>query len=71
MNDVREKLHWASTRVTTRQEDIAYSLFGIFGVRLPVDYGEKQDKALGRLLQEIVARSGDITGLDWVGKPSE
>jgi hypothetical protein len=71
MNDAREKLHWASTRVTTRQEDIAYSLFGIFGVRLPVDYGEKQDKALGRLLQEIVARSGDITCLDWVGKPSQ
>jgi hypothetical protein len=71
MNGAREKLHWASTRVTTRQEDIAYSLFGIFGVRLPVDYGEKQDKALGRLLQEIMARSGDITGLDWVGKSSE
>jgi hypothetical protein len=71
MNGAREKLHWASTRVTTRQEDIAYSLFGIFGVRLPVDYGEKQDKALGRLLQEIVARSGDITGLDWVGKSSD
>jgi hypothetical protein len=70
MNGAREKLHWASTRVTTRQEDIAYSLFGIFDVRLPVDYGEKQDKALGRLLQEIVARSGDITGLDWVGKSS-
>ncbi|KAG2750667.1 hypothetical protein P692DRAFT_201903342 [Suillus brevipes Sb2] len=71
MHGAREKLHWASTRVTTRQEDIAYSLFGIFGVRLPVDYGKKQDKALGRLLQEIVARSGDITGLDWVGKSSE
>ncbi|KIK34863.1 hypothetical protein CY34DRAFT_812605 [Suillus luteus UH-Slu-Lm8-n1] len=70
MHGAREKLHWASTRVTTRQEDIAYSLFGIFGVRLPVDYGEKQDYALGRLLQEIVARSGDITGLDWVGKSS-
>ncbi|KAG1799939.1 uncharacterized protein HD556DRAFT_1439606 [Suillus plorans] len=71
MHNAREKLHWASTRVTARQEDIAYSLFGIFGVRLPVDYGEKQDKALGRLLQEIVARSGDITGLDWVGESSE
>ncbi|KAG1770537.1 hypothetical protein EDD22DRAFT_989635 [Suillus occidentalis] len=58
------KLHWASTQVTTRQEDIAYSLFGIFDVCLPVDCGEKQDKALGQLLQEIVARSGDITGLD-------
>ncbi|KAG2356435.1 hypothetical protein BDR07DRAFT_447208 [Suillus spraguei] len=71
MSGAREKLHWASNRATTRQEDIAYSLFGIFGVRLPVDYGEKQDKALGRLLQEIVARSGDITCLNWVGKSSE
>jgi hypothetical protein len=71
INGAREKLHWVSTRVTTRQEAIAYLLFGIFGVRLPVDYGEKEDKALGRLLQEIVARSGDITSLDWVGKPSE
>ncbi|KAG1766605.1 hypothetical protein EV702DRAFT_1282874 [Suillus placidus] len=71
MSGAREKLRWASTRITTRQEDIAYSLFGIFGVRLSVDYGEKQDKALGRLLQEIVARSGDITSLDWVGKPSD
>ncbi|KAG1784972.1 uncharacterized protein HD556DRAFT_1314636 [Suillus plorans] len=35
------------------------------------NYGEKQDKALGRLLQEIVARSGDITGLDWDGESSE
>ncbi|KAG2345923.1 hypothetical protein BDR05DRAFT_960217 [Suillus weaverae] len=71
MSGAREKLHWASTRMTTHQEDIAYSLFGTFGVRLSVDYGEKQDKALGRLLQEIVARSGDITGLDWVGKSSD
>ncbi|KAG1858585.1 hypothetical protein C8R48DRAFT_775022 [Suillus tomentosus] len=46
------------------QEDIAYSLFGIFGVHLPVIYGEKKQNALGRLLQEIVARSGDITSLD-------
>jgi hypothetical protein len=67
MNGAREKLHWASTRVTTRQEDVVYSLFGIFSVRLPADYGEKQDNALGRLLQEVVARSGDIAGLDWVG----
>ncbi|KAG2126788.1 uncharacterized protein EDB93DRAFT_1257432 [Suillus bovinus] len=59
------------TFLTTRQEDITYLLFGIFGVRLPVDYDEKQDKALGRLLQEIVAWSSDITSLDWIGKASE
>ncbi|KAG2355810.1 hypothetical protein BDR07DRAFT_1492731 [Suillus spraguei] len=51
------------------REDIAYSLSGVFGVRLHVDYGEKQ-KSLGRLLQEIVAQSGDITALDWVGESS-
>ncbi|KAG1821962.1 heterokaryon incompatibility protein-domain-containing protein [Suillus subaureus] len=65
MRDAREKLRWASTRVTTLQEDIAYSLFGIFGVHLPVIYGEKRQNALGRLLQEIIAHSGDITALDW------
>jgi hypothetical protein len=71
MRNAREKLQWASTRTTTLPEDIAYSLSGIFDVRLRVDYGEKKQNALGRLLQEIVARSGDITALDWVGKSSE
>jgi hypothetical protein len=70
MGSAREKLRWASTRVTTLQEDIAYSLFGIFGVHLPVIYGEKRHNALGRLLQEIIAHSGDITALDWVGQSS-
>ncbi|KAG2367127.1 hypothetical protein BDR07DRAFT_1272937 [Suillus spraguei] len=68
--DAREKLQWASTRITTLQEDIAYSLFGIFGVHLPVIYGERKQNALGRLLQEIIAHSGDITALDWVGQSS-
>ncbi|KAG2337428.1 WD40 repeat-like protein [Suillus weaverae] len=57
--------------IQTMQEDIAYSLFGIFGVHLPVMYGEKKQNALGRLLQEVVARSGDISALDWVGQSSE
>ncbi|KAG2349975.1 hypothetical protein BDR05DRAFT_955819 [Suillus weaverae] len=71
MTGAREKLRWSSSRVTTIQEDIAYSLFGIFGIHLPVIYGENKRNALGRLLQEIVARSGDITALDWVGKSSD
>ncbi|KAG0700940.1 hypothetical protein DFH29DRAFT_1080368 [Suillus ampliporus] len=71
MTGAREKLRWASTRATTLQEDIAYSLFGIFGVHLPVIYSETKQNALGRLLQEIVARSGDITALDWAGTSSQ
>ncbi|KAH7908863.1 hypothetical protein BJ138DRAFT_1115465 [Hygrophoropsis aurantiaca] len=69
--EVRQKLQWASTRVTTVQEDVAYSLLGIFDVKLPVIYGENKQHALGRLLQEIVARSGDISALDWSGQSSE
>jgi len=71
MRDAREKLQWVSTRVTTWPEDIAYSLFGIFGVNLAVIYGEKKQKTLGRLLQEVIAQSGDISALDWVGQSSE
>ncbi|KAG1878612.1 hypothetical protein C8R48DRAFT_768170 [Suillus tomentosus] len=71
MREAQEKLQWASTCITTLQEDIAYSLFSIFGVCLHVDYTEKKQNAFGRLLQEIIAQSGNITALDWVGKSSE
>ncbi|KAI6113386.1 hypothetical protein EV401DRAFT_2236740, partial [Pisolithus croceorrhizus] len=67
MDDARSKLHWASSRRTTRPEDIAYSLFGIFQVHLPIFYGESAQNALGRLLAEIISRSGDVSVLDWVG----
>ncbi|KAI5990197.1 hypothetical protein EDD15DRAFT_1186031 [Pisolithus albus] len=70
MDDARSRLQWASRRRTTRPEDIAYSLFGIFQVRLPIFYGESAQNALGRLLGEIISRSGDVSVLDWVGKPS-
>ncbi|KIK11797.1 hypothetical protein PISMIDRAFT_32021, partial [Pisolithus microcarpus 441] len=65
LDDARSRLQWASLRRTTRPEDIAYSLFGIFNVHLPVMYGESAENALGRLLAEIVSQSGDISVLDW------
>jgi hypothetical protein len=46
-------------------------LFGVFLVRPGVDYGEKRQNTLGRLLQAIIAQSGDITALNWVGRPSK
>ena len=63
---VREKLYLASTRQTTREEDIAYSLFGIFNVAIPVIYGEG-DQAVGRLLEHVLMGSGDVTILAWTG----
>jgi hypothetical protein len=50
---VDERLSWASTRQTTREEDEIYSLLGIFDVKLPFIYTEGYDKALRRLLNEI------------------
>ncbi|KAI6044236.1 hypothetical protein EDC04DRAFT_2561505, partial [Pisolithus marmoratus] len=65
LDDARSRLQWASLRCTTRPEDIAYSLFGIFDLHLPVLYGESAEKALGRLLAEIISQSRDISILDW------
>ena len=67
LNDIREKLRLASTRQTTRVEDAAYSLLGIFSMSLPVTYGEG-DKALGRLLSQLLMSSGDTSILAWNGK---
>ncbi|KAG1811113.1 uncharacterized protein BJ212DRAFT_1483786 [Suillus subaureus] len=46
MRFAQEKLQWVLACVTTCQEDIAYSLFGIFGINLPAIYGEKKKSAL-------------------------
>lgn len=65
------KLRLASTRETTVPVDMAYGLFGIFGVTMPVIHGESMLNALGRLFQEILALSDGIACLAWRGKSSE
>ncbi|KAF8555626.1 hypothetical protein OG21DRAFT_1483764 [Imleria badia] len=68
LDDIREKLCLASTRQTTFVEDAAYSLLGIFSMSLPVVYGEG-DRALGRLLAQLLTSSGDTSILAWNGNP--
>ena len=51
--DVDDRLLWAENRQTTREEDKAYSLFGIFDIQMPLLYGEGRDKAFKRLQEEI------------------
>jgi hypothetical protein len=51
--DVDNRFLWGENRQTTREEDKAYSLFGIFDIQIPLLYGEGKDKALKRLLEEI------------------
>ncbi|KAF8553229.1 TPR-like protein [Imleria badia] len=65
--NIREKLRLASTRQTTRVEDAAYSLLGIFSMSLGIVYGEG-DKALGRFLAQLLASSGDTSILAWTGR---
>jgi hypothetical protein len=42
---VDERMSWAIDRQTKRGEDKAYSLLGLFGVSMPLIYGEGEDKA--------------------------
>jgi hypothetical protein len=51
--DVDERFSWAKSRQTTRGEDKAYSLFGIFDVQMPLLYGEGEAKAFQRLREAI------------------
>ena len=46
-------MSWAENRQTTRKEDKAYSLLGIFDVFMPLIYGEGRDNAFKRLWEEI------------------
>ncbi|KAE9969317.1 hypothetical protein EG328_006951 [Venturia inaequalis] len=53
-----QKMNWASKRITTRVEDQAYCLMGIFDVHMPLLYGESI-KAFQRLQLEIIKTCSD------------
>ncbi|RYP68535.1 hypothetical protein DL771_006612 [Monosporascus sp. 5C6A] len=56
-----ERMRWASMRETTRGEDMAYCLLGIFGVNMPLLYGEGRERAFLRLQEEIMKMQEDYT----------
>ncbi|KAK6842352.1 hypothetical protein PG989_009168 [Apiospora arundinis] len=61
---VAQKMSWASQRQTTRPEDIAYCLLGIFGISMPMLYGEGS-RAFLRLQEQIVREYNDETLFAW------
>lgn len=61
---VADRMRWAAHRQTTRIEDRAYSLQGIFGVAIPILYGEGS-AAFQRLQEEIMKLSHDQTLFFW------
>lgn len=67
---VAARLAWAANRQTTRREDRAYSLLGIFDINMPLLYGEGE-KAFQRLQEEIIRRTDDLSILAWTcAKPT-
>ncbi|KJY00606.1 hypothetical protein TI39_contig321g00009 [Zymoseptoria brevis] len=63
---VAARMAWAADRATSREEDRAYSLMGIFDVNMPMLYGEGR-KAFTRLQEEIIKISTDHSILVWQG----
>lgn len=58
------KMSWVSERQTSRVEDIAYCLMGLFDVNMPLLYGEGS-KAFMRLQLEIIKKSDDDSIFAW------
>jgi len=67
---VAQKMSWASHRRTTREEDQAYCLLGIFEVNIPLLYGEGL-RAFTRLQEEIIRACSDCSIFFWSGQPSD
>ncbi|KAI5984907.1 heterokaryon incompatibility protein-domain-containing protein [Pisolithus orientalis] len=61
---VAQIMSWAAGRKTTRVEDRAYSLMGLFRVNMPMLYGEGK-KAFQRLQLEIIRVSSDHSIFAW------
>ena len=62
---VSQRMSWYSGRETAIPEDTAYCLLGLFGVNMPLLYGEGQERAFRRLQAEIMKYSDDQSLFAW------
>ncbi|KAL8830158.1 MAG: hypothetical protein Q9170_005863 [Blastenia crenularia] len=67
---VAARMSWAAQRGTTRVEDIAYCLMGLFDVNMPLLYGEG-GKAFTRLQEAILSQNSDESIFAWRGTMSD
>lgn len=61
---IAQRMSWAAYRTTSRIEDQAYCLLGIFGVNMPMLYGERE-RAFTRLQEEIIRSTTDQSIFAW------
>ncbi|KAL8765429.1 MAG: hypothetical protein Q9209_007497 [Squamulea sp. 1 TL-2023] len=59
-----KKMSWLSRRETSRIEDMAYCMLGLYGVHMPLLYGE-EERAFTRLQSEIIKSSDDESIFAW------
>ncbi|OGM48982.1 hypothetical protein ABOM_003095 [Aspergillus bombycis] len=62
---VAKRMSWAAHRKTTRPEDAAYCLMGIFSVNMPMVYGEGEKRAFIRLQEKIMKQYDDRSIFAW------
>ncbi|OQE17250.1 hypothetical protein PENSTE_c021G01308 [Penicillium steckii] len=67
---IAQRMSWAAKRETTRVEDRAYSLMGLFGVNMPLIYGERET-AFIRLQEEIMRISDDHSMFAWESEDND
>lgn len=65
---IATRMSWAAYRSTTRVEDTAYCLMGIFSIHMALLYGEGRH-AFFRLQLEIIAKSDDESIFAWLPNP--
>ena len=63
---IAEKLSWSAKRKTTREEDCAYCLLGLFQINMSLFYGEG-GRAFQRLQEKIMKTSTDMSIFLWQG----
>ncbi|KAH7254591.1 heterokaryon incompatibility protein-domain-containing protein [Fusarium solani] len=63
-SSIAQRMSWASRRQTTRTEDLAYCLLGIFDINMPLLYGEGT-KTFTRLQEQIIQHTDDQSIFAW------
>jgi WD40 repeat protein len=56
-----KRVLWTRSRETKREEDLAYSLLGIFDILIPIIYGEGKENAFRRLNREWKYRLKELS----------
>lgn len=68
---IAQRMSWASERQTSKVEDMAYCLLGIFNVNMPLLYGEGLTAAFRRLQVKILGVQDDTSIFAWNNMPKE